>query len=115
MCQHATSSRPTEAKPPTTALHVNKAFPADDIWRSAYDGSQKLPSKAEIKAALPADVFQRSASAGFKYVARDTAWALGCAFMAYYFLTPELPSNLLSLDMLQFTVGWSMYGFWMGK
>uniref|UniRef100_A0A6U2R511 Fatty acid desaturase domain-containing protein n=1 Tax=Leptocylindrus danicus TaxID=163516 RepID=A0A6U2R511_9STRA len=88
------------------------------IWQSKYKpldpSAPKLPSKGEIKAAIPKECFERSALHSFYFVFRDSVMAAALVFAAYTFLSTDVPSEILSLDMLKWIVGWNLYAFWQG-
>jgi len=88
------------------------------IWQSKYKpldpNAPKLPSKGEIKAAIPKECFERSALHSFYFVFRDSVMAAALVFAAYTFLSTDVPSEILSLDMLKWIVGWNLYAFWQG-
>ena len=87
-------------------------------WVSPYNpldpGAPELPSKGEIKAVIPKECFERSYIHSMYFVARDTAMAAGCAYIAHQTLSTDLPANLLSVDALKWFLGWNTYAFWMG-
>mmetsp|Transcript_14610 Transcript_14610/g.22559 ORF Transcript_14610/g.22559 Transcript_14610/m.22559 type:complete len:420 (+) Transcript_14610:103-1362(+) len=88
------------------------------IWQSKYNpldpSAPKLPSKGEIKAAIPKECFERSALHSFYFVFRDSIMAAALVFAAYTFLSTDVPSEIMSLDMLKWIVGWNIYAFWQG-
>lgn len=95
--------------------------PRDDdstVWKSTYDpldpNAPKLPSKGEIKAAIPKECFERSALHSMFFVFRDSAMAAALVFATNQVLSTDLPANLLSLEGLQWFLGWNFYAFWMG-
>ena len=96
--------------------------PHQGVWKSPYkplekgkDGVEKrLPTKGEIKAAIPSRCFERSALRSLSLVVRDCLMASGIVFLASTFLSTEVPAELLSFEMLTWVVGWGLYSFWMG-
>jgi omega-6 fatty acid desaturase (delta-12 desaturase) len=97
---------------------IQSSSSKDGHWVSPYNPldpkAPKLPSKGEIKAVIPKACFERSYVHSMYFVARDTAWAAGCAYIAYQTLSTDVPSNLLSMDALTWFLGWNTYAFWMG-
>jgi len=89
-----------------------------DVWRSSYNPldpkAPKLPSKGEIKAAIPKECFNRSYVRSMYFVARDSVMAVGLVYATSQLLSTELPQNILSLDALTWFLGWNFYAFWMG-
>lgn len=87
-------------------------------WISPYNPldpkAPELPSKGEIKAVIPKECFERSYLHSMYFVARDTALAVGCAYIAYQTLSTDMPSNLLSTEAVSWFIGWNVYAFWMG-
>lgn len=86
-------------------------------WVSNYDPfdpNQKVPSKAEIKAAIPKECFKRSAAHSFLWVFIDTVQAALCFALAYYTLPTTLPPLTSPLNLATAIVGWNVYAFWMG-
>ena len=73
-----------------------------------------MPSKRDIKNAIPRHCFNRSALHGFVWIAIDTLQAAVCVWFAYTFLKPAFPSSWFSLEALTFVLGWNFYAFWMG-
>merc|ERR1712232_244252 len=67
-----------------------------------------------IKAAIPKECFERSALHSFYFVLRDSVMAAGLVFAAYSCLSTDMPSEILSTDMLKWVVGWNLYAFWQG-
>lgn len=110
------------AKTKTFSQGVTSQGPSsDDIsttWKSQYNpldpNAPKLPTKGEIKAAIPKECFERSALHSFYFVFRDSAMAAALVYFTSQVLSTDLPSNLLSLDALYWFVGWNLYAFWMG-
>ena len=90
----------------------------DGHWVSPYNpldpNAPALPSKGEIKAVIPKECFHRSYFHSMYFVVRDTLLAAGCVYAANATLSTDLPSDLLSLDALQWFAGWNVYAFWMG-
>lgn len=89
-----------------------------EVWTSQYNplakDAPKLPSKGEIKAAIPKECFERSYVHSMWFVLRDSIMAGGLIYAANSLLSTELPSNLLSMEALTWFVGWNSYAFWMG-
>jgi len=93
----------------------SKAIKAAE-WKSKYNpldpNAPKLPSKGEIKAAIPKECFERSALHSFYFVFRDTIMALALFYLTNQALDTSLPTNVL--DGVKWFLGWNMYAFWMG-
>lgn len=87
-------------------------------WKSKYNpldpNAPKLPSKGEIKASIPKECFERSALHSFYFVFRDSVMAAALVFAAYTSMSTDVPSEIFSLDMLKWIVGWNLYAFWQG-
>ena len=84
-------------------------------WVSPYDPKDPavaLPTKGEIKAVIPSHCFERSYFWSTYYVFRDTAWAIGCVYLANKFLSTEVPSD--AAGFCKWFLGWSAYIFSMG-
>lgn len=96
----------------------NKKTTQLSVWKSSYNPldskAPKLPTKGEIKAAIPKECFERSALHSFYFVLRDSVMAAGLVFAAYSYLSTDMPSEILSTDMLKWVVGWNLYAFWQG-
>jgi len=89
--------------------------PPVEIFSNRHRCFQQLAtSSPEKKAVIPAHCFERSALHGFAYIARDTAYAALCVFLAYSFLSVNPPASYLTLEGLKYVVGWNLYAFWMG-
>ncbi len=90
----------------------------DGVWKSTYNPNDPkapaLPSKGEIKAAIPKECFERSYVHSMWFVLRDSIMAAALVFAAKSCLSTEIPSNLLGAEALTWFVGWNMYAFWMG-
>merc|ERR1719506_2766951 len=73
--------------------------------------AQELPSLAEIRAAVPAHCFERSAARSLLLVLRDGLMLAGLFAIAIYSLrVPGMGESLTVLDW----VGWAIYAFWQG-
>ena len=90
----------------------------DTVWKSPYNPLAKdapeLPSKGEIKAAIPKECFERSYVHSMWFVLRDTAMAAALVYVTNNLLSTDLPSNLFSIEALTWVAGWNVYAFWMG-
>ncbi|GMH77311.1 hypothetical protein TrLO_g11894 [Triparma laevis f. longispina] len=104
------------AKPANAPVN-HKGFKSDGThWASSYDPHDKsvaLPSKAQIKASIPKECFERSAVHSMYFVLRDTCWAVLCVYLAHTFLSTTMPA-VLSTSFVPWFVGWNLYAFWMG-
>lgn len=91
---------------------------SEKVWTSEYNplakDAPKLPSKGEIKAAIPKECFERSYVHSMWFVLRDSIMAGGLVYATNSLLSTELPSNLLSMEALTWFIGWNSYAFWMG-
>lgn len=105
-------------------------------WKSKYNPNDpkapKLPSKGEIKAAIPKECFERSYLHSFYFVLRDSLMAAGCVFLAYKYLDVQFMDGLFNLEnwknismekvlniamdanVWKNVIGWNLYAFWMG-
>jgi omega-6 fatty acid desaturase (delta-12 desaturase) len=90
----------------------------DAVWKSPYNPldpkAPELPSKGEIKAAIPKECFERSYMHSMMYVVRDTAMAAALVYATKSAISTEVPENLFSMDGLTWFAGWNFYAFWMG-
>jgi omega-6 fatty acid desaturase (delta-12 desaturase) len=91
---------------------------SSQVWKSSYNPldpkAPELPSKGEIKAAIPKECFERSYIHSMWFVLRDTAMAVALVYVTNQVLSTELPSTLFSTDALLWFAGWNTYAFWMG-
>lgn len=87
-------------------------------WKSAYNpadpNAPKLPSKGEIKAAIPAHCFERSYIWGMGYLIRDFAMAAAFAYGTSLVLSTDLPDFADPVAVTIWTLGWGFYAFWQG-
>lgn len=94
------------------------APPQNEVWRSPYNPVAKdapqLPTKGEIKAAIPAHCFQRSYVWGMFYVFRDLSIAAAFVYATSQVLSTELPALDDPTAIATWVAGWSFYAFWMG-
>lgn len=91
------------------------ATAASTQWKSPYDPrdkSVKLPSKGEIKAAIPEHCFERSYLWSVYYTIRDTVWAVGCVYVTSLLLSTDMPSEPLAIA--GWVAAWNVYAFCMG-
>jgi fatty acid desaturase len=105
----------SSTKAPLLSTKVQEAAEKASVWRSPYnprDPNVKLPKIGEIKAAIPKHCFERSYVKSLYYVARDTAWAVGCVYVTSKILSTEVPSA--PLDIAVWAMAWSVYAFAMG-
>eukprot|EP01083_Nonionella_stella_P060759 158498_1 len=90
----------------------------EGVWKSSYNPldpkAPKLPSKGEIKAAIPKECFEKSYVHSMYFVARDTAMAAGLIYATNSLLSTDVPANILSVEGLAWFAGWNTYAFWMG-
>jgi omega-6 fatty acid desaturase (delta-12 desaturase) len=89
-----------------------------NVWRSKYypldPKAVELPSKGDIKAAIPKECFRRSYLRSLYYVLQDCTMVVGFALLTSKILSTQVPSNWYTLDALLWLVGWNLYAFWMG-
>ena len=88
-------------------------------WKSQYNpldpNAPELPTKGQIKAAIPAHCFERSYIWGMSYLIRDLLISAAFTYGTMQVLSTDLPS--LSdgpLEMAKWVVGWGFYAFWQG-
>lgn len=97
--------------------NVQKAE-AETVWTSPYNPldpkAPKLPSKGEIKAAIPKECFEKSYMHSMWFVLRDSLMAGALIYATNAALSTEVPSNLFSAEALMWVAGWNFYAFWMG-
>lgn len=90
----------------------------DDVWKSPYNPlntkAPELPTKGQIKAAIPKHCFDRSYVWSMFYLSRDLAIAAGFVYGTSQVLSTDLPSLSEPLELLKWGFGWSFYAFWMG-
>lgn len=90
----------------------------EGAWISPYNPldpkAPQLPTKGEIKAAIPKECFERSYVHSMWFVLRDTVMAAGLVYATNACLSTSLPENLLSAEALTWFAGWNFYAFWMG-
>jgi len=98
--------------------NVNVEKKTEGVWQSSYKPldpkAPKLPSKGEIKAAIPKECFEKSYVHSMYFVARDTAMAAGLIYATNSLLSTDVPANILSVEGLAWFAGWNTYAFWMG-
>lgn len=73
----------------------------------------QIPSKAEIKNAIPVECFKRSVLHSFFWILVDTIQALICVFVASICLSTEVPRSG-ALCVCVWLLGWNIYAFCMG-
>ncbi len=87
-------------------------------WKSPYNpldpNAPTLPTKGEIKAAIPAHCFQRSYIWGMCYLIRDLIMAAAFAYGTSLVLSTDLPSMNDPIAVATWTFGWGFYAFWQG-
>jgi omega-6 fatty acid desaturase (delta-12 desaturase) len=87
-----------------------------NVWVSAYNpldrNAPKLPTKGEIKAAIPSKCFERSGLKSMALVVRDFTMAAAFVYATSKVLSTDIPSE--PVDILLWVAGWSFYAFWMG-
>jgi len=97
-------------------IEMKKQKFGEKVWISTYDpldkNAPKLPTKAEIKASIPAHCFKRSYLKSMYYVVQDTVMAAFLIYVTNKALTTDIPRT--PTEALVFIFGWSFYAFWMG-
>lgn len=97
---------------------VKQTYDADGNWVSQYRPLDKdapeLPTKGQIKAAIPAKCFHRSYFWSMYYLVRDAAMAVGFVYATNKCLSTDLPSIWNPMECLYWAFGWTFYAFWMG-
>lgn len=97
---------------------VKQQFDENGNWKSAYrpldPDAPELPTKGQIKAAIPDHCFHRSYFWSMYYLVRDLTMAAAFLFLTNKCLSTDLPSIWNPLECLYWTFGWSFYAFWMG-
>lgn len=87
-------------------------------WVSSYNPLDKnapeLPTKGEIKAAIPSECFERSYIWGMAYLIRDLIVAGGFLYATTSVLSTDLPDIRNPVAVVGWMVGWLFYAFWMG-
>lgn len=91
---------------------------AEGDWQSPYNPldpkAPELPTKGEIKAAVPAHCFERSYIWGMAYLIRDLIISAAFTYATMQVLSTDLPSLSEPVEVLKWVVGWSFYAFWQG-
>jgi len=104
------------AKEGAEVIALKKQKFGEKVWISPYDptdkNAPKLPTKAEIKASIPAHCFDRSAFKSMCLVARDCSMVAALLYATSQLLTTNIPTT--PTEALVFVFGWSFYAFWMG-
>lgn len=107
-----------EATPATTTSMSKQSISSEGHWESSYKPLDKnapqLPTKGEIKAAIPAHCFERSYIWGMSYLIRDFIIAAAFVYATSKCLSTDLPDIRDPVAVLTWTFGWSFYAFWMG-
>eukprot|EP00979_Chaetoceros_neogracilis_P008519 scaffold1896_cov256-Chaetoceros_neogracile.AAC.1 len=97
--------------------NVQKAT-VEAVWTSPYNPldpkAPALPSKGQIKAAIPKECFDKSYMHSMWFVLRDSLMAGALVYATNAALSTDAPSKLLSLEGLAWFAGWNFYAFWMG-
>ena len=105
--------RMPSSQPPPTQHRIFNHGP----WQSerhhggACQHLLKVPTRAELRAAIPDHCFERSALHGFVYIARDLLLVAGFAYFANTFLSVEFPGLSDPAAALKWFVGWNFYAF----
>lgn len=107
-----------EASKSAQAAIVSQKFDADGNWVSSYKPLEKdapeVPTKGQVKAAIPAHCFDRSYFWSMYYLVRDFIVAGAFLYVSNQYLSTDLPSIWNPLECLTWAAGWSFYAFWMG-
>ena len=108
------SSKPVSSHPG----ELRKEEKEGERWYSPYHPLESpikdLPTKGEIKAAIPAECFEKSVFLSMSLVVRDCLMVAALVFLARTFLSTEVPAEPVSLEMAFWVIGWGLYTFWMG-
>lgn len=87
-----------------------------DVWTSPYNpldpNAPTLPTKGEIKAAIPKHCFERSGLRSMAFVFRDLAMAGALAYGTSLVMSTDVPTE--PLEITKWVAGWTFYAFWMG-
>lgn len=90
----------------------------EGVWKSPYDPldpkAPTLPTKGEIKAAIPKHCFDRSYFWSMYYLVRDLTMAAGCVYATSKVLSTDLPDLSDPAAVLTWTFGWAAYAFVQG-
>ncbi len=93
-------------------------FDANGHWVSSYNPLAKdapeLPTKGQVKAAIPEHCFNRSYFWSMYYLVRGFALGAACVYATTQYLSTDLPSYTDPVACLTWAAGWSSYAFWMG-
>jgi len=102
----------------THVVVKNQKFDENGIWQSSYRPLEKnapeLPTKGQIKAAIPDHCFVRSYFWSMYHLVKDLAMAAGFVYATMQCLSTDLPSIWNPMECLTWFVGWNFYAFWMG-
>ena len=97
---------------------VKQQFDEHGNWKSSYrplePDAPELPTKGQVKAAIPEHCFHRSYFWSMYYLVRDAAMATAFLWLTKECLSTDLPSISNPLECLKWTFGWTFYAFWMG-
>lgn len=87
-------------------------------WKSQYNpldpNAPTLPTKGEIKAAIPSHCFERSYIWSMYYLIRDLIMASALAYGTSKVLSTDLPDVNDPVAIAKWTLGWGFYAFWQG-
>lgn len=87
-------------------------------WKSPYNpldpNAPTLPTKGEIKAAIPAHCFERSYFWSMYYLIRDLIIAGAFVYGTSKVLSTDLPDLNDPAAIAKWTLGWGFYAFWQG-
>ena len=104
-----------------TDTTVRQSKTAADLaeWKSPYNpldpNAPELPTKGQIKAAIPAHCFERSYIWGMSYLIRDLLISAAFTYGTLQVLSTDLPSlHDGPLEMAKWMLGWAFYAFWQG-
>ena len=104
-----------------TDTTVRQSKMAADLaeWKSPYNpldpNAPELPTKGQIKAAIPAHCFERSYIWGMSYLIRDLLISAAFTYGTLQVLSTDLPSlHDGPLEMAKWMLGWAFYAFWQG-
>lgn len=90
----------------------------EESWKSPYNpldpNAPELPTKGQIKAAIPAHCFERSYIWGMAYLIRDIIMSAAFTYGTMQVLSTDLPSLSDPAELAKWVAGWTFYAFWQG-
>jgi omega-6 fatty acid desaturase (delta-12 desaturase) len=99
-------------------VNTDTAVVGSGEWTSPYNpldpNAPELPTKGQIKAAIPAHCFQRSYIWGMSYLIRDILISIAFTYGSMQVLSTDLPNLHDPLEIAKWVLGWGFYAFWQG-